>query len=295
MSYVITGATGQIGSAAIDYLLLKSVPIRAVIRSENKSTSFTSRNIEVAIADLTDADALTKAFKNAKAVFAMNPTAVDSPDMIAAARRVSDALAIAVKANQVPRVVVLSSVGSEKNSGTGDILTTNILENALKDIAPQVVMVRCAWFMENWLNAVSAVKAGHSPVLGSLLQRLDQKLPHIATDDIGYTVSEYLTKPIQQNSANLIIELEGPEPYSPKDVAEIVSQKLGRNIPVAALSESMIHEMFGKFGWSKANIDNLIEMARGFDNDTICWANDGTFVREKGRRTLEQVLMKVLN
>jgi uncharacterized protein YbjT (DUF2867 family) len=295
MSYVVTGATGQVGSAVVDYLLSQSLPVRAVIRSANKSNSFTSRHVDVAIADLTDADALTAAFQGAKAVFAMSPPTYENPDLVGAARNVSGALAKAIKTAQVPRVVMLSSVGADKSSGTGNILTTHVLEETLKDTAPQVIVVRCAWFMENWFSSVSAVKSGQSPVLGSMLQKLERKIPQIATNDIGRVVAKYLTLPTKEVPRHLIIELEGPEPYSPNDVAQIVGQKLGTAVPAVAMTEETIRGIFAKFGWPKETIDNWLEMVQGFDNNTICWTTNGNVVREKGTHTLSEALNKVLN
>ncbi|CAF0825881.1 unnamed protein product [Rotaria sordida] len=292
MSYAVTGATGQVGSAVVDYLLAQSLPVRAVIRSENKAESFRSRHVEVAIADLIDAEALTKAFQGAKAVFAMNPTALTDPDLQAAAVKVSDALASAIKAAKVERVVVLSSEGAEKNSKTGNILTAHTLEEALKGTAPQVVMVRCASFMENWNNAISAVKSGQSPVLDSMFQKLDRKIPHVATNDIGRVVAEYMTKPNSEVDKLVIIELEGPEDYSPNDVAKVVSDALGKTVPAAAMTEEMIRDLFNKLGFPKTTVDNYIEMFQGFDNNTICWTTGENVIRIKGKLTFADVLNK---
>jgi len=131
MSYVVTGATGHVGSALVDYLLGESVPIRVVIRSETKAESFRSRNIDVALADLYDAQALTRAFQGAKAVFVMNPTDVQGSDMFQSARQVSQAFAQVIQTAQVQRVVVLSSWGAEQPTKTGNILTAHILEEQL--------------------------------------------------------------------------------------------------------------------------------------------------------------------
>jgi uncharacterized protein YbjT (DUF2867 family) len=295
MSYVVTGATGQVGSAVVDYLISQSVPVRVVIRSESKAESFRLRNIDVIIADLTDVEKLAKGFQGAKAVFAMNPPVYDKPDMHAEATTISHALASAIKAVKVERVVVLSSVGAERNSKTGCILTTHILEEALKESAPQVVMVRCAWFTENWLSAVSAVKSGHAPALGSMLQKLDRKIPHIATNDIGRIVAEHMTKPADEVDKLVIIELEGPEPYSPNDVAKATSTILGKPIQANAMSEAMVRELLGKFGWPTTTADNWIEMVQGFDDNTIRWTTDGKFIRIKGKTTLSEVLGKALH
>ena len=294
MSYVVTGAAGQVGSAVVDYLLAKSVPVRVVIRSENKAESFRLRHVDVVLADLTDTDALTKAFQGAKAVFAMNPPAMSHPDLQVAAVNVSRALASAIKAANVERVIVLSSVGGERSSKTGNILTTYTMEEALKTSASQVVMVRAAWFTENWLNAVSAVKSGQSPVLGSMLQKLDRKIPHIATDDIGRVSAEYMTKPKNELDNLVVLELEGPEPYSPNDVAKMTSDALGKPVSAVAMTEEMTRGLFEKFGWAKTTGDNWIEMLEGFDDGTICWTNDPKVIRIQGKRTLADVLNKAL-
>jgi len=295
MSYVVTGATGQVGSAVVNYLLSQSVPVRVVIRSENKAQSFRSRHVDVVIADLTDADALTKAFQGAKAVFAMNPPAFNDPDLQVAAANVSHALASAIKAAKVERVVVLSSIGSERSSKTGNILTAHTMEEILKTSAPQVVMVRPTAFMENWLHGASAVKSGQSPVIGSMFKKLDRKIPHIATDDIGRVSAEYMTKPKNEVDNLVIIELEGPEPYSPNDVAKVTSEALGKPVSAVAMSEEMMRGLFENFGWPKTTGDNWIEMFQGFDDGTICWTNDEKVIRIKGKLTLADVLNKVLH
>ena len=294
MTYVVTGATGQVGSAVIDYLLAQSLPVRAVIRSENKAESFRSRNVDVAIANLNDANALTKAFQGVKAVFAMNPPAYSDPDLQVTAANVSQALASAIKAAKVERVVVLSSIGGERSSKTGNIRTTYTMEEALKTSAPQVVIVRAAWFIENWLNAVSAVKSGQSPVLGSMLQKLDRKIPHIATEDIGRVSAEYMAKPKNEVDSLEIIELEGPEPYSPNDVAKVTGEALRKSVSAVEMSEETIRGMFEKFGWPKPSGDNWIEMLKSFDDGTICWTNDAKVIRIQGKLTLTDVLNKAL-
>ncbi|CAF0889812.1 unnamed protein product [Rotaria sordida] len=222
----------------------------------------------------------------------MNPTALTDPDLQAAAVKVSDALASAIKAAKVERVVVLSSEGAEKNSKTGNILTAHTLEEALKGTAPQVVMVRCASFMENWNNAISAVKSGQSSVLDSMFQKLDRKIPHVATNDIGRVVAEYMTKPNSEVDKLAIIELEGPEDCSPNDVAKVVSDALGKTVPAAAMTEEMIRDLFNKLGFPKTTVDNYIEMFQGFDNNTICWTTGENVIRIKGKLTFADVLNK---
>ncbi|CAF4888928.1 unnamed protein product [Rotaria sp. Silwood2] len=146
--------------------------------------------------------------------------------------------------------------------------------------------------MENWNNVISAVKSGQSPVLGSMLQKLDRKIPHVATNDIGRVVAEYMTKPSSEVDKLVIIELEGPEDYSPNDVAKVVSDALGKTVPAAVMTEEMIRDLFNKLGFSKTMVDNYIEMSRGFDDNTIRWTTGENVIRIKGKLTSADVLNK---
>ena len=293
MAYVVTGATGQVGSAVVNYLLQHSLPVRVVIRSEDKAPSFRSRHVEVVLSDLTDVPKLSKAFEGARAVFAMNPPAYSSPDLHLAASEVSKALATAIQSAHVPRVVVLSSIGAERTSGTGNILTGHTLEEALKEVAPRVVMVRAASFTENWKGSIEAVKKGHSPVIGSFLQHLDRRIPHIATDDIGRVSAEFMIKPDEQLKPLTIVELEGPEDLSPNDVAALTGERLGKQVVAVAMDEQMMRGLLSQFGCSKTTADNWIEMGKGFDDGTISWINDPNVIRVKGNLRPKDVLQKL--
>ena len=231
MSYVVNAAIGQVGSTVVNHLLAQSIPVHVVIRSENRAELFRSCLVDVAIADVTDTGALTKTFPGAQAVFAVNPPVYTDPDLQVSAINVSRALASAIKITKVERFVILSSVGAVKSSKTGNILTTHTMEEILKTSPPQMVMVRVVSFVENWLSAVSAVKAGHSPGDGSMYQKLDLKIPHIA-------------------------ELEGREPVSLNDVSKVTSEVLGKPISAIVMTEEMIRELTEKLRWSKTTANN---------------------------------------
>jgi len=60
--YTILGATGNTGSIIANTLLANKQNVRVVGRSANKLQSFVSKGAEAFVADLTDAEALTRAF-----------------------------------------------------------------------------------------------------------------------------------------------------------------------------------------------------------------------------------------
>src|ERR1700676_5179880 len=117
--YVITGATGHTESVIVEELLASGEKVRVIGRHLQSLERFSTAGAEAFVGDATDAGALTKAFSGAKAVYAMIPPNIASPDVRGEQERVSDALATAIEKNGVRHAVVLSSIGADKLEGTG--------------------------------------------------------------------------------------------------------------------------------------------------------------------------------
>ena len=117
--YIVSGATGHTGSAVAKTLLENGLPVRVIVRSEEKGKSFKDSGAEVAVADLQDADALTEALKGGKVLYLMNPPSYQSEDQFAELEKVITAFRTAIENSALEKIVVLSSIGSQLSSGTG--------------------------------------------------------------------------------------------------------------------------------------------------------------------------------
>lgn len=62
----------------------------------------------------------------------------------------------------------------------GEIKTNHIAESILKDSAPEVVFVRCVYFMENWAMALETVKDSPQPYFFSVITPLDFPVPMVS-------------------------------------------------------------------------------------------------------------------
>src|ERR1700761_8980119 len=71
--FAVMGVTGQVGGAVARALLAKKLAVRAILRDPSKAQPWKALGAEIAIADATGADALTKAFTGAEAVFVLVP------------------------------------------------------------------------------------------------------------------------------------------------------------------------------------------------------------------------------
>ena len=222
--YVITGATGNTGSVVAERLLAEGEKVRVVGRDPKRLERFTEKGAESFIADATDGGALTNAFAGAKAVYAMIPPNIASPDVRAYEEGVGDALRSAIEKNRVQYAVVLSSVGADKSHGTGPVAGLHSLEKKLEGIPGlNALFLRPGYFMENLLPQVDVIQS-----IGSMAGPVkeDLPLPMIATRDIGAFAAEALLKlDFVRKSAH---ELQGPRDVTYVEVAKIVGAAIGK-------------------------------------------------------------------
>jgi len=188
--YVVTGATGNTGRVVANRLLDQGKKVRVIGRNRERLQPFVARGAEAFVADLSDRAAVKQAFAGANAVYAMIPPNVASPDFRAEQRRVTAAIAAALEQAGVEHAVTLSSIGADKESGTGPVVGLQEWEQALNQIARlNVAHLRAGYFMENTLGQAAAIHA-MGKAAGPL--RADLKLPMIATKDIGDAAAELL-------------------------------------------------------------------------------------------------------
>ena len=101
--YAITGITGKVGGAVARHLLTAGKPVRAVMRDFAKAQTWQDRGCEIAVADMTDAEALTEAFRGAEAVFILPPPIFDPKPGFPEIRAVVAAVAGALRAARPAR------------------------------------------------------------------------------------------------------------------------------------------------------------------------------------------------
>jgi len=177
--YVILGASGNTGSIIANSLLSKGRKVRVIGRDAGRLQSFVRKGAEAFTADVSDAVALTKAFRGARAAYLMLPPITSREDQ----ERESDAIARAAKESGLRYAVYLSSYGAQVPEGTGPVAGLHSSEQKLNAVSGlNVLHLRAAYFMENNLEAIGMIHA--MGVFGHALLP-DLKLPMVATRDVG--------------------------------------------------------------------------------------------------------------
>ena len=261
--YVVTGATGNTGHVVASHLLDQKKKVRVIGRSKERLQPLVDRGAKAFVADISDQAALTKAFTGAEGVYAMIPPSATSQDYRSEQRRAAGALAGALEQSKVKHAVTLSSVGADKQAGTGPVAGLHELEEILNRIAGlNVVHLRAGYFMENTLGQAAAIHA-MGKAAGPL--RGDLTLPMIAARDIGSAAAELLTA--LDFSGKQTRELLGQRDLSMDEATAIIGKAIEKpDLKYVQVPGEQMQPLFIQMGMS-ANVASLIlEMAEALNS-----------------------------
>jgi uncharacterized protein YbjT (DUF2867 family) len=261
--YVVTGATGNTGRVVANRLLDQGKKVRVLGRNADRLQPFVARGAEASVADVSDQAALTRAFTGAEGVYVMIPPNATSQDFRSEQRRVAKAIAGALESAQVKHAVALSSIGADKESGTGPVAGLHEFEEILNRVARlNVLHLRAGYFMENTLGQAEAIrKMGYA--VGPL--RGDLKLPMIATSDIGNKAAELLLA--LDFKGKQTHELLGQRDLSMDEAASIIGKAIDKpDVKYVQLPSEQIQPVFLQLGMSPNVAGLILEMAAGLNS-----------------------------
>lgn len=263
--FVISGVTGNTGSVAAQSLIDQGQPVRVIVRSEEKGEPWKSKGAEVAVAEIMDIDAMTKALEGASGAYFLLPPDLTNEDFLGESLKRAEAIVEAAKAARLPHAVILSSVGAQHSDKVGPISTIGHLERLFVAANIPLSAVRPGYFLENIQDLLPAIV--HEGIYPSMIQPLDFKIDMVATKDIGLTVADALINP--PAVAHRVIELKGAEQYSAEDIAASLSKSLGRQItPVPVPQEAWV-DTFKQAGLSQQSAEAMAEMHENINNGRI--------------------------
>jgi uncharacterized protein YbjT (DUF2867 family) len=242
--HIITGATGHIGSAVAETLLNNEQKVLIITRSEEKGKEWKLKGAEVAIVDVNDSEALHEVFKKGKRLFLLNPPAAPDTDMIEEERRTLHSMLRALQNTNIEKVVAESTYGAHPGEGAGDLNVLYEMEQGLKELNIPVSIIRGAYYMSNWdMQLELAAKTG----MVRSLYPVGFKIPMAAPRDIGEFAAKLMMEPVTEAGLHYV---EGPEPYSPAEVAEAFGEMLHKRVEAVETPQSQWIPTLEKMGFS---------------------------------------------
>jgi uncharacterized protein YbjT (DUF2867 family) len=261
---VITTPAGQIGRQVLGNLLESGQELRVIARDPSQLPAEVREDLDIVEGSHGDAAVVDKAFAGADAVLWVTPADPRAPSVEAAFAGFTRPAAEAFTRHGVGRVVGVSMLGRGTPWAARAGLATGSL--AMDDlIAASGVAYRALtnpYFMEDAVRQAESIKDQGLfswPIAG------DRKRPVVATRDIAAAASRLLLDASWRGTGE--VPLLGPEDLSYNDMAEIMSQVLGKDVRFQQITFEAYKDRFVRLGVSDA-------MAQGYTD--LAWAkNEG--------------------
>jgi uncharacterized protein YbjT (DUF2867 family) len=207
---LVTGATGNAGSAVVRALVSSGERVRAVIRDPDRATL--PAGVEAAVADLNAPETLMPHLNGVTAAF-----------LLSGYEGLDETLANMRRAG-VERVVLLSSSSAPTGDETNAVARYHILsERAVRRSGLGWTFLQPNTFMTNTFQWTAQLRQGD--VIRAPFP--DVRVATIDPDDIGAVAAVALTSGANEGRA---YRLSGPESLSPADRVAILAEVLGRRL-----------------------------------------------------------------
>lgn len=264
---VITTPAGQIGRQVLGNLLQSGEQLRVIARDPAQLPAEVRGDLDIVEGSHGDAAVADKAFAGADAVLWVTPADRRAPSVDAAFAGFTRPAAEAFNRHGVGRVVGVSMLGRGTPWAAQAGFVTGSL--AMDDlIAASGVAYRALtnpYFMEDTVRQAESIKNQSVffwPIAG------DRKRPAVATSDIAAAASRLLLDASWSGVEE--VPLLGPEDLSYDDMAEIMSQVLGKDVRFQRITFEAYKDRFVRLGTSDAMAQGYTDMAwaknEGLDN-----------------------------
>ncbi|RJE25245.1 hypothetical protein PHISCL_02395 [Aspergillus sclerotialis] len=241
----VVPASTRTGRETIRALLAsESKPcVRGIYRDTSKApTDFIANpNFQAAPGDISTGNFLD--FSRSDAVFYVPPGIYDGTDQGEWAARIAKNVKNSLRdAPNVKKLVLLSALGCQHEHGIGLIRLNHISETILKDAAPEVVIIRPAWFQEEFASWLDMAQS-HPPVIHSWITPLDYKVPLVSIKDVGECCAKNLLT--ETTNPNLhILKVFGPRMYSALDIKYAVDTVIGKEVELKGIEKGQLAAYF---------------------------------------------------
>lgn len=282
--HIILGGTGRVGSATASALLKLGEPVTVITRVATHGSDLRDAGARIVVADIRDIAGLREIFRTGTRAFLLNPPADPSGDTDAEERANVAAIVEALDGSGLQKVVAASTYGARPGERCGDLTVLYEFEEKLRAQPIPAAINRGAYYMSNWLGMLDAVR--YRGTLPSFFPA-DFAFPMVAPQDLGEAAARRLLEPAHETGLRYV---EGPERYTPRDVANVFSEVLGIAVEVETIPRQAWEKTFAQFGFSKAAARSYTCMTGTVVDDETEWPDHP----ERGKTTLRDYIRSIV-
>lgn len=284
MKYLVTGATGRLGSKIVDELLKSVSPseLAVSVRSPEKAEALKARGVDVRHGDFDKPDTLDEAFDGIERLLIIS-TDGDNDTRI---RQHTNAVEAAKRAGV--QFIAYTSIADAPNSENLLAPPHVVTEEAIVASGIPYAFLRNNWYLENELPSIQGVLAGAPWVTAAR----DGKVGWAPQQDYAEAAANVLIKE-QQESA--VYELSGPL-LTQRDLVDALSDVLGRDVTLQEVNLEAYEETMRGAGVPESMLPLVVGIQESIRQGTL-EVSDSDFepvlgrpvtpIREALRRLLE--------
>lgn len=260
---VVTVPTGRIGQLVLANILDGGQPIRVIARDPARLPAHVRERVEIIRGSHGDVDVVNQAFEGADTVFWLVPPDPQAASVEAAYVDFTRPACGAIKSQGVKRVVDITALGRglPVAEHAGFVTASLAMDDLIASTGVSLRALTMPSFMDNLLNQVEPIRNQgmfFSPISG------DRKIPACAIRDIADTAARLLLDPAWSGQSHLAVL--GPEDLSFNDMAQVMSEVLGKPIRFQQIPFEAYTSRFIELGMSEAMAQGMTDMAAAKDN-----------------------------
>ncbi len=264
---VITAPTGLIGAQVLGNVLGSGEPVRVIARDPSRLPAQARERVELVQGSHGDIDVVDRAFAGADAVFWLVSPDPRADSVEAAYVDFTRPACDAFKRHEVRRVVGISALGrGTAVAGHAGLVTASLaMDDLIESTGVSYRALTMPSFMDNLLRQVPAITSQgmfFTPISG------DRKLPSCATRDIAATAARLLLDDSWSGPGHVAVL--GPEDLSFNDMAQIISEVLGKPVRYQQIPAEALKNRLAGAGMSdamaQATVDMMVAKDQGLDN-----------------------------
>jgi uncharacterized protein YbjT (DUF2867 family) len=272
---LITAATGQVGSAALNALVAAGTEVRALVR--DPSTFAAPEGVKVVQGDFDDDTSMAKAFKG---VAVMLLAGRDSPDSVSQHRRVL----AQVRQTGVRHIIKLSAIGASPESPIALMREHHEVDEEVRKGLAGWTLLKPHLYMQNLLRAAHAVRRE-----GRLAAPMGHnRFPLVDTRDVGTAAAMILRDPAAH--AGKEYALTGPNAVSYGEVAKALTAIADRAVTYEAVAPSEFENRLRAAGMPEWRAYDLAHIASAYGASENTVSPDIAMLLGRQPRSLSEFL-----
>jgi uncharacterized protein YbjT (DUF2867 family) len=272
MTYLVTGATGDVGARVVEQLLHQGERPRIFVRDAQKARTCCGDRVEVFVGDLGDPASLRPALAGIDALFLVN----SGPEIPVR----DQAAAEAAKDAGVKRLVKLSSMDVEQGLAIGAWHEQG--EAAVRASGIPFTFVQPTGFMSNLMAWAKSIQ--NEGIVRSSTG--DGRRAFIHSADIAAVAVKALTTPEYTGES---LPITGPEALSFAEATAKIGSVIGKRLAFETISDEEARQRYSAVSGSAAETEAHVALWRAIREDRLAKVTDNV-ERILGRKpiTLDQ-------